>query len=363
MASRNGDLFIGGLNGFNIFTPNHLKDNQYIPPVVLTDFLIFNKPVKIGSEDSILTKQITETNKVVISYKESVISFKFAALNFISPEKNQYAYMMEGFEENWNYRKTTREVTYTNLDPGTYTFKVKAANNDGLWNDEGTSITLVITPPWWETIWFKTFLFLSIVSSIVVIYKIRTTKIREAMRLEKMQELKIKEVQMREERLRHEKQVIELSKEKLESEVQYKNAELATSVMNVVKQNETLLRIKEDITHAVKEENKEILIKHIKRTIKQIDLEVKPDQSWDQFEQLFNQIHENFLQKLKERFPELTSRDLKLCAYLRMNLNSKEIAPLLSLSVRGVEDLRYRVRKKMGLDTSVNLAEFVLSLS
>jgi DNA-binding CsgD family transcriptional regulator len=96
--------------------------------------------------------------------------------------------------------------------------------------------------------------------------------------------------------------------------------------------------------------------------MKVIDQEVKPDQNWDQFELLFNQIHENFLQKLKERFPDLTNRDLKLCAYLRMNLNSKEIAPLLSMSVRGVEDLRYRVRKKMGLDTTVNLADFVLSL-
>jgi ligand-binding sensor domain-containing protein/DNA-binding CsgD family transcriptional regulator len=362
MASNNGDLFIGGLNGFNIFTPNHLKDNRYIPPVVLTDFLIFNKSVKIGGEDSILKKQITDTDKITISYKESVISFKFAALNFISAEKNQYAYMMEGFEENWNYKKNAREVTYTNLDPGTYTFKVKATNNDGLWNEEGTSITLIITPPWWETFWFRSLFFIVIISSAITFYKIRTNKIRKEMIRDKLRELLIKEAQMREERLQHEKDVIELSKSKLEAEVQFKNAELATSVMNVVKQNETLLKIKEDITQSIKEENREVQVKQIKRIVKHIDLEVKPDQNWDQFEQLFNQIHENFLQKLKERFPELTSRDLKLCAYLRMNLNSKEIAPLLSLSVRGVEDLRYRVRKKMGLDTSVNLAEFILSL-
>jgi DNA-binding NarL/FixJ family response regulator len=182
------------------------------------------------------------------------------------------------------------------------------------------------------------------------------------MHLEKLRELQTKEAQMREERLLHEKELIELSKSKLESEVQFKNTELATSVMNVVKQNETLLQIRDDVTQAIKEENKEAFARKIKRIVKHIDLEIKPDQSWNQFEQLFNQIHENFLQKLKERFPELTSRDLKLCAYLRMNLNSKEIAPLLSLSVRGVEDLRYRVRKKMGLDTAVNLADFILSL-
>jgi two-component system sensor histidine kinase ChiS len=362
MASNNGDLYIGGLNGFNVFTPNRLKDNLYIPPVVLTDFLIFNKSVKIGGEDAILQKQITDTDKITISYKESVISFKFAALNFISSDKNQYAYMMEGFEDDWNYRKNVREVTYTNLDPGTYTFKVKATNNDGLWNEEGTSVILVITPPWWETIWFRALFSIVAVSSAITFYKIRTNNIRRQMIKEKLNELLVKEAQMREERLKHEKDVIELSKSKLEAEVQFKNAELASSVMNVVKQNETLLKIKEEITHAVKEENRETQSKQIKRIVKQIDLEVKPDQNWDQFEQLFNQIHENFLQKLKERFPDLTSRDLKLCAYLRMNLNSKEIAPLLSLSVRGVEDLRYRVRKKMGLDTSINLAEFILSL-
>jgi DNA-binding NarL/FixJ family response regulator len=167
---------------------------------------------------------------------------------------------------------------------------------------------------------------------------------------------------MREERLQHEKAVIELSKSKLESEILSKNSELATSVMSAVKQNETLLKIKEDIALAMKEEKTDDLSKQLKRVVRVIDQELKPDEAWNQFELLFNQIHENFLQKLKERFPELTSRDLKLCAYMRMNLNSKEIAPLLSLSVRGVEDLRYRVRKKMGLDTSVNLAEFIISL-
>ncbi len=362
MASKSGELYIGGANGFNVFNPSHLQDNSYIPPIVITDFKIFNKHVEVGGFGSILQKQISETDKITISYKASVISFKFAALNYISCEKNQYAYIMEGFEDNWNYRNTTREVTYTNLDPGTYIFKIKAANNDGLWNEAGTSIQIIITPPWWKTTWFTLFFVLLVITIIVGVYKIRTRNIRQAMRLEKLHELQTKEAQIREERLEHEKAVIELSKSKLESEVQFKNAELATSVMNVVKQNETLLQIKEEVAQAVKEENKEALARQIKRIVKHIDLELKPDQSWNQFEQLFNQIHENFLQKLKERFPELTSRDLKLCAYLRMNLNSKEIAPLLSLSVRGVEDLRYRVRKKMGLDTSVNLAEFVLSL-
>jgi two-component system, sensor histidine kinase ChiS len=360
--SRSGELYIGGVNGFNIFNPSRLRDNPYVPPVTLTDFQVFNRPVKVGGPDPILEKQITETDVINLTYRESVISFRFAALNYISPEKNQYAYRMEGFENEWNYVGTKREVTYTNLDPGTYTFRVIASNNDGVWNAEGTVITVIITPPWWETMWFKTLLFVFIITGIVLIYKVRTYSIRKTMRLEKERELRVKEAEIREERLKHEKHVVELSKSKLESEVHFKNSELATSVMNVVKQNETLLKIKEDIASTLKTDTPENQLKNLKRIIKLIDLEVKPDQNWNQFEQLFNQIHENFLQRLKERYPELTNRDLKLCAYLRMNLNSKEIAPLLSLSVRGVEDLRYRVRKKMNLDTEMNLSEFILKL-
>jgi DNA-binding CsgD family transcriptional regulator len=318
--------------------------------------------VKVGGADAILEKEITETETINLSYRESVISFRFAALNYISPDKNSYAYMMEGFENDWNYVGTKREVTYTNLDPGTYTFRVKASNNDGVWNNEGISVKMIITPPWWETVWFESFLVVFIVSAVVLIYKVRTYNIRKTMRLEKERELKVKEAEIREERLLHEKHVVELSKSKLESEVHFKNSELASSVMNVVKQNETLLKIREDISQTLKSDTAENQQKNLKRIIKLIDLEVKPDQNWNQFEQLFNQIHENFLQRLKERYPELTNRDLKLCAYLRMNLNSKEIAPLLSLSVRGVEDLRYRVRKKMDLDTEVNLSEFILKL-
>lgn len=361
MRSRTGELFFGGLNGFNVFRPTLLKDNPHAPQVVFTDFTIFNKPVKIGPKE-ILPKQITEIDELTLSYRESVISFKFAALNYISPEKNQYAYKMDGFDKDWNYSNTKREITYTNLDPGTYTFRVKASNNDGIWNETGRSLKLTVTPPWWETLWFKTLVTLFLFSGTAIIYKIRTRTIRKTMESEKLRELAMKEAQMREERLQHEKAVIELSKSKLESEILSKNSELATSVMSAVKQNETLLKIKEDIANAIKAEKTEELTRQLKRVVKLIDLELKPDEAWNQFEQLFNQIHENFIQKLKERFPELTSRDLKLCAYLRMNLNSKEIAPLLSLSVRGVEDLRYRVRKKMGLDTSINLAEFILSL-
>ena len=153
IRSSTNEIIFGGNNGFNIFQPDNIKDNPYVPPVVITDFKIFNESVHIGGDNSPLQKHINETDYLELSYRDAVISFEFSALNYISPEKNQYAYMMEGFESNWNYVKARRTATYTNLDPGNYVFRLKASNNDGLWNTEGQSIDIKINPPFWRTWW------------------------------------------------------------------------------------------------------------------------------------------------------------------------------------------------------------------
>jgi PAS domain S-box-containing protein len=155
--SRTGELFFGGINGFNSFFPDSIKSNSMAPGVVITDFSIFNKPVPIGKTKTgrtLLTKSISETDRIILSYKDNVFSIEFAALHFVAPEKNQYAYMMEGFEKEWNYSGHRRFATYTNLDPGTYIFRVKASNNDDLWNEKGRALIITILPPFWKTWWF-----------------------------------------------------------------------------------------------------------------------------------------------------------------------------------------------------------------
>ncbi|WP_273702920.1 response regulator, partial [Candidatus Accumulibacter vicinus] len=155
--SRTGALLFGGENGFNIIDPAHIATNTQVPPVVLTDLQVFNQSVSATDQDSPLQQAITETRRVVLAYWQSVFSFEFAALNYRYPQKNRYAYKMEGFDQDWRYVDGSRRVaTYTNLDPGTYVFRVKASNNDGVWNEEGTSVEVVITPPWWETAWART---------------------------------------------------------------------------------------------------------------------------------------------------------------------------------------------------------------
>lgn len=178
--TNDGEMFFGGPDGLNTFFPDSLKDNTFIPPVYITDFLIFNKTIPISNKSGSPLKQaISEAKKIVLNHEQSVITFEFSALNYILAEKNQYAYMLEGFEEHWNYIGNRRIATYTNLDPGTYTFKVKASNNDGVWNEQGTSIIIKVLPPFWETWWFRSILGLLILGVAYVIYKYRVTHIEQ----------------------------------------------------------------------------------------------------------------------------------------------------------------------------------------
>jgi signal transduction histidine kinase/ligand-binding sensor domain-containing protein len=176
--SPDGQMFFGGTNGFNMFYPDSIKDNDFIPPVYITDFQVLNKPVGIGGS-SPLQQSINETKEITLSYRQSVITIGFSALNFTHPEDNMYAYKLEGFDKEWNYTGNKRTATYTNLDPGTYVFKVKASNNDGVWNEKGTSLTLVITPPFWLTWWFRLGVILLIVGSGLSFYRHRMNRIQK----------------------------------------------------------------------------------------------------------------------------------------------------------------------------------------
>ncbi|MBN1887116.1 MAG: PAS domain S-box protein [Thermoflexales bacterium] len=174
-----GKLYFGGVNGLNAFYPDQLRDNPYIPPVVLTDFQIFNQAVPIGGKGSPLQRVINETDEITLSYQQSVFSFEFAALNYRAPQKNQYAYKLEGFDADWNYVGSDRRfATYTNLDAGTYTFRVKASNNDGVWNEAGKSIEITITPPWWESWWFYTLCVAGVLGIFGVIYQAKANQLK-----------------------------------------------------------------------------------------------------------------------------------------------------------------------------------------
>ena len=202
--TRDGQLFFGGTNGLVAFYPDRIKENRHIPEIVITDFRVFNKPVGIrknimasDTEQYLLNKSISETQEIIISYRENVFSLEFAALDFSAPNKNMYAYKMEDVDPDWVYTDASRRfATYTNLDPGEYIFTVRGSNNDGLWNEVGTSIRIIITPPWWKTNLAYVLYFLLIVSIVITTWHVQLKRIRlkQQLKMEHFEAEKLREV-------------------------------------------------------------------------------------------------------------------------------------------------------------------------
>ncbi|MCF8378715.1 MAG: response regulator [Bacteroidales bacterium] len=189
--SRSGEMYFGGPNGLGSFYPEQMTENQNIPPVWITNLKILNQPVPIGKEfngKKILEKNISETEKISINYAHSVITLDFVALNYFNSPKNEYAYKLDGFEKEWNYVGSTRSATYTNLDPGSYVFMVKASNNDGIWNETGKSLEIIVKPPFSKTLLFKALIFILTILIIyfIISFFIKREKLQNQLVMERM---------------------------------------------------------------------------------------------------------------------------------------------------------------------------------
>lgn len=171
IRTREGELWFGGKKGIDVVDPGRIIENSYLPPVVLTDIEINNTPVSIERDTATALR---------LSYQERVISVEFAALNFIAPQKNRYAYKLEGFDREWvETGSDRRRATYTNLDPGKYLFRVCGSNNDGLWNETGASLSIIITPPWWKTWWFYALCLMTVFGVFGLAYWSKTRQLRK----------------------------------------------------------------------------------------------------------------------------------------------------------------------------------------
>ena len=170
--TKSGELLFGGINGFNSFYPENIKDNNYIPPVVLTSFKKFNKEVNFSLP-------LNSIREIILSYSDDVFSFEFAALDYFSPEKNKYAYKMDGVDKDWVYvNAEQRFAAYTTLPPGNYIFHVKGSNSDGVWNVAGISLLIKIIPPFWQRIWFILLIAVIIIGIAYLLYLRRLKIIR-----------------------------------------------------------------------------------------------------------------------------------------------------------------------------------------
>ncbi|OOG80673.1 hypothetical protein B0E41_19860 [Hydrogenophaga sp. A37] len=154
-SPRTGEMYFGGINGFNVFDPGNIQDDPFVPPVVLTDFRLFGKSVPVGGMDPVLTKDINKTDALTLPHFQNSLSFEFSALSYVTPTKNRYRYRLEGFDTHWReVGSNERLAVYTGLPSGQYLFRVHGSNEDGVWNDQGASVKVTITPPWWAAWWF-----------------------------------------------------------------------------------------------------------------------------------------------------------------------------------------------------------------
>lgn len=174
LKTKRGELFFGGSHGVCSFFPDRIQNNQFVPPIAITSFKVFNQEIR---------SNFLEGDIVELPYNDNVFSFEFSALAYNNSAKNSYAYTMENFESQWNYVGQRRFAAYTNLDPGTYTFRVKGTNNDGIWNEKGTSIRMVIHPPFWRTWWFRLLIFIAVVGVLWTFYRLWEKRLLEIERL------------------------------------------------------------------------------------------------------------------------------------------------------------------------------------
>lgn len=173
-------MYFGGKNGITYFNPKDITNNQYAPPVVLTGLKLFYSDVSLtDTTQTILMKNINVADKIVLEFKQNIITFEYAALNYINSEKNEYKYTLQGFDNKWYHVGNKREATYTSLAPGEYIFRVVACNNDGIWNNEGASIKVIVLPPWWQTWWFRGIIVLFLLGILVVFFKYKQYQYRQ----------------------------------------------------------------------------------------------------------------------------------------------------------------------------------------
>lgn len=326
----------------------------------------------IGEGDSIIYGgySLHNQNKAVsvLPYTFNALHFSFAASVTGMESGPEFSFYLEGFDKEWSNWSTQYEKEYTNLYEGNYVFHVKSRNRPFLKSAEYT-YAFIISPPWYRTIWAYIMYAMLFVCILFMLYRIQDKnhrKKQQALRLASQQ--KLEEEQRRLNYLHQleiektEKELIRLKNENLEAEIEHKNAELASTAMTLVQKKEFLLKLTNELNKLYKPGSETINTAELKKIIRSLSSEEKLDEEWKQFSIHFNNVHSNFLITLKEKFPMLNAHELKLCAYLRMNLSSKEMAQLMSITVRGVEISRYRLRKKLQLQPKEDLFRFLLNI-
>ncbi|RLD22641.1 MAG: two component regulator three y domain-containing protein, partial [Bacteroidetes bacterium] len=365
---NSNNILFGAKEGFIVYNPsieNAFENNfgTYIRNVSITsdaDSTIFGGNFKRG--DNIIANQ-PDDQAPVLGYNNNSLKFTYSADFMDNFDKTEYQFFLEGFESNWSPWSSQIEKEYTNLFEGYYIFRVKAKNINNIESSE-TSYAFEILPPWYRSKLAYVAYLIIIATFITIAIVIIDRKYKESKRsFEKKKQLEVDEIDSKLKSVTQEttQKIEKLKSEKLQSEVELKNVELASSTMNLINKNEFISSIKSNLTSISKKSKSQEVIKELGKITHEIDKNISHDDDWKQFAFHFNKVHGNFTTRLTSEYHNLSAQDLRLCSYLRLNLSTKEIAQLLNISVRGVEISRYRLRKKLALNRSDNLSEFILN--
>ena len=358
------NIFLGAEKGF--YHLNYEKYKKTLPNLGLR----IRSVRIIGKSDSLLfggffvgvnEKQIQDKDKIPrIGPGWKTIRFEYSSTLFGYESNLEYAYRLKGFDDNWSAWTKRTEKEYTHFPAGEYTFEVKVRSNLG--NESIAAVySFVVLPPWYLTLIAKVLYFILFIALVYFLNRWQKKKLihqKEKYENEQKRLLYIHEL----ERSKAESEIIALRNEKLGDEINYKNSEVASSAMHLVKKGELLAKIKSELTQVMKGIDNPQAAAGLKKMLKTLSEDDNMDKEWENFSKHFDKVHGDFVTGLKEKHPAITGNELKLCAYLRMNLSTKEIAQLMNISVRGVEISRYRLRKKLGISSEVNLFDYLLKL-
>ena len=359
---ENRQIVLNSNNGFFVMRPQK-KD------AAKTNHVMVRRIYSTNTGDTLVYMRCPELVKeeVVLPHSLNSIRIEYVMPEYRGEKGVLYSCYLEGYEKEMSTMSHSSSKEYTKLEKGKYIFHVKARNLvDG--TESESQIVIRILPAWYETWWAYLLYIILIVTGVWALLRYMNLRAEKELRkVKKEKERQMKEQQM-EFHLAEEKKEKELAKlrsKQLEVELKHKSSELSDSAMNLVRKNDMLQAIDqnmEQLSESVRrEETKARLVKKIGDIRKEIKMHMNDDDNWNKFEENFNLVYDNFSQKIMEAFPQLKKSDLKLCVYLRMGLSSKEMASLLNTSVRSIETARYRLRKKLDIDTGSNLTDFIQS--
>jgi ligand-binding sensor domain-containing protein/DNA-binding CsgD family transcriptional regulator len=352
------NIFIGIDNGFAHYSSKFPKSYSQ-------SFQSFITKIELPYIDSVIHLYSSETNlEYEFPFRKNTFRFHFTAPYFENTNTLNFSYFLDNYSEKWSQWSTDSYKDFTNLPEGDYTFNLKAKNIYGVESDI-SSFQFTISPPWHRSrvaYYIYVFILLAFTFGFTqfILFRIKLSNQKEKLKYEK--ELHKKDEQARYERVISEKEIIKLRNDKLRAEKVHRDKELANQTMGIIQKNKFLAKIALELQRIQSSTNDGAVKSKMVILKKRIDKEIDNIQQNQIFETYFEEVHKEFFEKLKERFPDLTANDLRLCAYIKMNISTKEIASLLNISYRGVEISRYRLRKKMQLSRETNLSIFLLNI-